>query len=240
MAWTLGHLVTATWAALADGELSWSRARALAEEVNRHGPEVDPHVVATVEAVVLPQAAELPVGRLRALVRREFLRHDADAAEQRRPQARAAADVFLRRSAHDGMSEVVTSCPSRPPPPWSPRWTRMPARPRPTAIRGRSGRSAPRCMADLTLRPWDDTRPAVTAELRVLAPLNSLLPDPSDPAVAGRPRGVAEVDGEPITAGTCGHCSPLSTPSAPADCRRPPVGRCTSTCSAPAAPCWRP
>jgi hypothetical protein len=55
-------------------------------------------------------------------------------------------------------------------------------------------------MANLTLRPWDESRPAVTAELRVLAPLNSLLPDPANPQTGGRPQGVAEVDGEPITA----------------------------------------
>jgi hypothetical protein len=55
-------------------------------------------------------------------------------------------------------------------------------------------------MANLTLRPWDESHPAVTAELRVLAPLNSLLPDPADPAADGRPSGVAEVDAEPITA----------------------------------------
>ncbi len=55
-------------------------------------------------------------------------------------------------------------------------------------------------MTHLTLRPWDDSRPAVTAELRVLAPLNSLLPDPAAPETGGRPPGVAEVDEEHITA----------------------------------------
>ena len=34
----------------------------------------------------------------------------------------------------------------------------------------------------------------------MLAPLNSLLADPADPAVGGEPTGVAEVEGEPITA----------------------------------------
>src|SRR6185312_8082597 len=49
-----------TWAALADGELNWPRARAIAAEIVRHGPELEAHVLAAVEAVVLPQAAELP------------------------------------------------------------------------------------------------------------------------------------------------------------------------------------
>ena len=87
VAWTLMHQLPDTWAALADGELSWSRARAIAQEIGRHGPELDPHVVRTVEAVVLPQAAELPVARLRSLVRTEIVRHDAEAAERRRRQA---------------------------------------------------------------------------------------------------------------------------------------------------------
>jgi hypothetical protein len=34
----------------------------------------------------------------------------------------------------------------------------------------------------------------------VLAPLNGLLPDPADPEIGGMPPGVAEVDGEPVTA----------------------------------------
>src|SRR4051794_22957493 len=58
VALTLAHRLPETWAALADGELSWTRARAIAQEVNRHGADVDPHVLATVEAIVLPQAPE--------------------------------------------------------------------------------------------------------------------------------------------------------------------------------------
>jgi hypothetical protein len=46
-------------------------------------------------------------------------------------------------------------------------------------------------LADLVLRPWDASRPPVTAHLTVLAPL---------PALQQRPGAVAEVGGEPITA----------------------------------------
>ena len=42
-------------------------------------------------------------------------------------------------------------------------------------------------MTDMSLRPWDDSRPPVTAELRVLAPLTSLLPDPADPTAPPAP-----------------------------------------------------
>jgi hypothetical protein len=45
--------------------------------------------------------------------------------------------------------------------------------------------------ADLVLRPWDTSRPPVTAHLTVLAPLGAL---------QLRPGAVAEVDGHPVTA----------------------------------------
>jgi hypothetical protein len=63
------------------------------------------------------------------------------------------------------------------------------------------GRIRAEVMANMALRPWDENRHPVTAELHVIAPLNSLLPDPADPAVGGSPTGIADVEGEPITAG---------------------------------------
>jgi hypothetical protein len=200
VAWTLRHQLPDTWGALADGELSWSRARAIAREIGRHLPELDPHVVRAVEAVVLPQAAELSVGRLRSLVRTEVVRHDAEAADRRRRQAEAAADVFLRRSALDGMTEVVNVVPQAVAAAMyrtvdeCARQAKADGDPRPI------GQIRAEVSAAMTLRPWDDSRPPVTAELRVVAPLNSLLPDPADPDAGGRPTGVAEVEGEPITA----------------------------------------
>jgi hypothetical protein len=201
VSWTLIHRLRATWAALADGELSWSRARAIALEIGRYGAELDPHVARTVEAVVLPQAPELPIARLKALVRTEVVRHDAEAAERRRRKAKAAADVFLRRSALDGMSEIVTVVPQ-------PVAAAMLRTVDDCARQAKEdgdlrpiGQIRAEVSAAMTLRPWDDSRPAVTAELRVLAPVNSLLPDPADPAADGRPAGVAEIDGEVITAG---------------------------------------
>ena len=196
----LVHRLPDTWAALADGELNWPRARAIAAEIVRYGPELDPHVLAAVEAVVLPQAAELAVGRLRALMRAELVKRDAEAAERRRRQAEAAADVRLRRSAHDGMAEVVTVLPQ---PVAAAMFSTVDAHARQAKADGDPrpiGRIRAEVMADLTLRPWDDTRPAVTAELRVLAPINALLPDPADPTAGGEPTGIAAVEDEPITA----------------------------------------
>jgi hypothetical protein len=200
VAWTLVHRLPDTWAALADGELNWSRARAIAQEICRHGPDLDEQVVGTVEAVVLPQAAELPVGRLRSVVRTEVTRYDAEAAERRRRQARESADVFVRRSALEGMSEVVTVVPQ---PVAAAMLSAVDAHARRAKGDGDLrpiGRIRAEVMGDLTLRPWDHSRPPVTADLRVLAPLTALLPDPADPEAGGRPAGVAEVDGEPITA----------------------------------------
>jgi hypothetical protein len=54
--------------------------------------------------------------------------------------------------------------------------------------------------ANLTLRPFDGSRPPVTAHLHIHAGLASLLPDPACPSVGGTPTGVADVAGEPVTA----------------------------------------
>src|SRR4051812_20899393 len=70
---TLVERLPATWAALADGRLDWPRARALARELDWPAREVDPAVVAEVEAAVLPDAMELSVTRLVAAVRSELL-----------------------------------------------------------------------------------------------------------------------------------------------------------------------
>ncbi len=200
VAWTLSHSLEETWAALADGRLSWSRARAMAEEVHRHGLDADPQVVAAVEAVVLPEAADLSISRLRARLRTEFVRHDADAADERRRQARAAADVFVRRSVHEGMSEVVTRLPLETAAAVNAMIDRLARQAKADGDVRPIGVIRAEISADLVLRPWNDSRPSVTAELRVIAPLNSLLPDPADPACDGRPLGIGEVEGEPVTA----------------------------------------
>jgi hypothetical protein len=195
----LVHRLPDTWAALADGELNWPRARAIAQEIARHGPGVDAHVLATVEAIVLPQASEIPVGRVRAMVRAELIRCDVEAAERRTKQAESAADVLLRRSAHDGMAEVVTILPH---PLAAAMCSAVDAHARQAKADGDRrpiGQIRAELMANVTLRPWDDTRPPVTAELHVIAPLNSLLTDPANPTIDGSPMGLAEVDDEPIT-----------------------------------------
>ncbi len=200
VALTLARRLPVTWAALADGELSWSRARAIAEEVARCGPDVDEHAVSTAEAVVVPQAAELSSNRLRALVRTEVVRRDGKAADQRRARARAAADVFLRRADLDGMTDLVVRVPHEV---GVSMLATIDEFARQAALDGDArsiGLVRAEVAADLVLRPWDLSRPPVTAVLRISAPLNSLLPDPAVPSAGGTPTGVALVDEEPVTA----------------------------------------
>jgi hypothetical protein len=178
----LTERLPATWAALADGQLDWPRARALAEELADPARDVEPHVLAEVEAAVLPRAGELSIRRLRAAARSELLRRDAAAADRRRAVAERGADVTVHPTA-DGMAELRAFLPQ----------------PLATAIRTtvddyawmaradgdtRSiGQLRAGVLADLVLHPWDTTRPPVTAALTVVAPLA-----PWSRARAGRTR----------------------------------------------------
>jgi hypothetical protein len=93
---TLLQRLPATWAALADGELDWPRARAIAAELGWKARTTPPMVIAAVEAAVLPGATALSVSGVRAAVRRELLARDALAADARRAQAERCADVVVR------------------------------------------------------------------------------------------------------------------------------------------------
>lgn len=213
-AWVLVERLPWTWAALADGELDWPRARALAVELAEAARDLEPDVLRQVEAAVLPRAAGVSVTRLRALARAELLRVDAAAADRRREQARRCADVAVTPM-RDGMAELRVFLPQ----------------PLAASIRGTVDEYArmakddgdPRplgqlrvgALGDLVLRPWDESRPAVTAHLTVLADLGTLragaaaaagldacatAPVPSAGSVDSRGPGPADVDGEPVTA----------------------------------------
>ena len=213
---TLTERLAATWAALADGQLDWSRARTIAAELGWPAREVDPELVAEVEAAVLPVAGELSIKRLKATVQRELLRRDASAAERRRKRAERAADVTVH-SVGDGMSELRTLMPtplahaSRTTVDAYARMAKADGDPRPI------GQLRAGVLADLILRPWDTSRPPVTAELTVLAPLEALQPAPQAVAPPGEhasgelparlpaclraaPWPVGEVSEQPITA----------------------------------------
>jgi hypothetical protein len=208
---TLTERLPATWAALADGDLDWSRARTIAAELGWPAREVDPEVVAEVETAVLPVAGELSVKRLKATVQRELLSRDASAAERRRKQAERTADVTVH-PVGDGMSELRAVMPTplavatRAAVDTYAHMAKANGEPRPI------GQLRVGVLGDLALRPWDTSRPPVTAQLTVLAPLDALRPAPQQvvppaelpvrrPAHPGTaPRQVGEVSGQPITA----------------------------------------
>jgi hypothetical protein len=188
--------LTATWEKLAAGELDWPRARALAAELGAAARVLDPAVITAVEAAVLPEAPGLSVRALRAAVRRELIVRDPASADRRRLQAERASDVELRH-APDGMSELGVFCPH--PLAVAIRTTvDTYARMAKEAGDGRPlGQLRVAMLADLVLRPWDDSRPPVTTVLQVIAPVAALRPSVT---AAGDTRPAAEVDGEPITA----------------------------------------
>jgi hypothetical protein len=205
---TLLTRLPATWEALAAGELDWPRARALAAELGWAARETPPPIVTAVEEAVLPGAADMSVRALRAAARRELLARDARAADRRREQAERQADGVLCPRPDD-MTELSVFCPH----------------PLAAAIREtidtyarlakdagdqrRLGQLRVGMLADLVFRPWDASRPPVTALLTVVAPLSALRKPTAGAGASeltgahhgpGEPQPTAEVNGEPITA----------------------------------------
>jgi hypothetical protein len=202
----LAERLPATWAALADGLLDWPRARALVTELMEPAREVEPQLIAEVEAAVLPRAVEMSLGQLQAAARRELLHRDAAAAYRRRAQAERATDVALR-PARDGMAKLFAFMPhplaaaiSRTVDDHA-RMARAEGDTRPV------GQLRAGVLADLVLRPWDTTRPPVTAHLTVIAPLETITTGVAghDACAVGHLGGCgcaqpAQVDGQPTTA----------------------------------------
>jgi hypothetical protein len=185
--YVLVEQLPAVWAALADGELDVPRARVFVEVLASAAAGVADAVVSQ----VLHEAVGLSLGKLRARLRRAVLAVDAEFAERCRAQAERAADVRLRPSPDAGMSELAAELPA---PVAAACWSTVDEL---AWMARRDGDLRPigqlraGVLADLILRPWDTSRPAVTANLTVLAPL---------PTLTGRSDEPAEVDGQPITA----------------------------------------
>ena len=189
-AYALKARLPVVWAALADGELDWPRARVFIDVLSATAEGV----AEAVAPRVLPGAVGLSLGRLRAALAKEVLAVDSDAAEKRRREAEKAANVRVYPTV-DGMSELLSEMPS----PvaaacWSTidelAWMRKnDGDPRPI------GQLRALTHAELILRPWDTSRPPVTAVLNVTAPLSSLAAAADEPEAEP-----GEVDGRPITA----------------------------------------
>ncbi|MGY1697463.1 DUF222 domain-containing protein [Geodermatophilus sp. SYSU D00814] len=186
-AWTYRERLPATWAALAAGELDEARARALVDVLQHTRPAL----ARRIEAVVLPEAAQLTVGKLKKRALELLLEADADAVDERRNTAERRSDVRVYPSASDGMSTLAADLPTDVAAACHAtvdalaRMLKADGDPRPI------GQLRTLVFADLLQRPWDDSRPPVTAHLQIIATLASL---------AGRSTQAGEVNGLPITA----------------------------------------
>ena len=212
---TLLGRIPATWAALADGKLDWPRARKIAAELGWAARETDPDIVREVEAAILPVAAELSIKALEAAIRRELIARDADAANRRRRDRQRTADVTVRR-AGDGMSEFHAFVPTDRAEAWREMVDQLAWQLKDGGDPRSIGQLRVAALEDLILRPWDDRREPVTANLTVVAPLWSLFPDAGLPVgcmgdddlltvvdprpVILAPQTPPEVNGQPITA----------------------------------------
>src|SRR4051812_7774199 len=81
-----------TFAALSAGELDLARAAALADVLGATSPDL----ARRVETVLLPEAVDLSVAKLKVRALELLAELDAAAVDQRRAEAERAADVFLQ------------------------------------------------------------------------------------------------------------------------------------------------
>lgn len=182
-----------TWSALFEGRITVRKMRALVELLAPAKPEV----VAAIEAQVLPHAERLTIPQLRGRVRRALARLDAAALNRRHREALTRADVW-HQAIGDGMGRLTIDMPV---------WKSLAcvdAIRQHAELQRAGGDSRPigqiraELAADMLLQPWDKTRPSVTAQLIIHAPLPALRP--ADPST---PQPPAEVNGEVVTAAQC-------------------------------------
>jgi hypothetical protein len=168
----------------------------------------------------------LSVKALKAATQRELVFRDAAAAERRRTQAERAADVRVH-GLGDGMAELRAVMPQ---PLAAATFDALDSYARMAKDDGHEspiGQLRVGLLADSVLRPWDTSRPSVTANLTVVAPLDALRAPPArgEPTDDKQPVGPphpAEVLGEGaerLARATC--ASPARAPAAGAV---PPVG----------------
>ena len=165
-----------TWSALYEGRIDVRKMRAL---VDLLGP-AKPKAVAAIERRVLPVAGDLTVAQLRARVRRAARQARRQGAWiDRRAEAAKKADV-CHQPTGDGMSRLIIDLPL-----WKAAACVDVVRQYADMARAAGDRRPigvirAEIAADLMLRPWDKSRPPVTARLDIHAPLApSVLPSPA-------------------------------------------------------------
>ncbi len=184
--------LAATWSELYAGRLTVRKARILLDLLG----DADDGVAAGVQARVLPGAENCPPGRLGDRARYHLYRLDADAKERRRKEAECKADVHVERTADD-LGRLVVEGPlpavhaARDAVDQYARSMRADGDDRPIGVLRSTA------ALDLILRPWNTSRPPVTAHLHIHAALPSLRADASAGAAP------AEMDGQWISAAQC-------------------------------------
>jgi len=178
-----------TLAALGEGRCDLRKARALVELLS----PASRAVAERVQAVVLPDVGSRTVPQLRATVRRLLARWEAEALERRRRERRRTADARVE-PVGDGMSRFVVDLDTPTAAACADACDRYAQLLREGGDQRPIGVLRAQVAADLVLRPWDVSRPAVTAAVTVHAPLSDLVP-------AGVAPG--EVSGQVVTAAQC-------------------------------------
>jgi hypothetical protein len=184
--------LTGTWNALYEGRLDVRKMRAVVDLLD----SAKPGVAAQIERQVLPHAERLTVAQLRGRIRRALARLDADALEKRRAEAARRANVS-HQPVGDGMSRLVVDLPLPQAAACADAIDQYAQLLRAEGDQRPIGVIRSAVAADLILRPWDTTRPPVTAQLTVHAPLAALRPA----ATGSEPP--AEIAGEIVTAAQC-------------------------------------
>ncbi|PRY50095.1 hypothetical protein LY71_104131 [Geodermatophilus tzadiensis] len=187
-AWIYRESLPGTWAALADGALGEARATVLVD-VLQH---TDPAVARQVESRLLPGAAGWTTHMLRKRAVAALLAVDADAVDARREDAERQADVRVHPSAREGMSTLAADLPAPVAAACSDLVDQLAVLLRKDGDGRPIGQLRAAVLADLIQRPWDDSRPPVTAHLQLIATLSAL---------TGRSGEAGEVNGLPITVG---------------------------------------
>ena len=181
-----------TWSELYAGRIDVRKMRAL---VDLLGP-TKPAVAAAVERRVLPGAEHLTVAQLRAKVRRVLARIDADALDKRRKDAARRAGV-CHQPTGDGMSQLIVDLSVAGAAACVDAISQYADLLRADGDMRPIGVIRAAVAQDLILRPWDTSRPSVTARLVIHAPLPALAPGGS-----GTPPS-AEIAGEVVSAAEC-------------------------------------
>ncbi|SEO46633.1 HNH endonuclease signature motif containing protein [Trujillonella endophytica] len=187
-AFTYRTRLPGTWGALAVGVLDEPRAKVLAEVCEQASPEV----ARQVEGELLQEATELSLRRLREKAAAALARLDADGTDARREQAAKSADVRVYSSPREGMATVAVELPAEEAAAVHAMVDELARMLKADGDDRPIGQLRTRAYVDLVLRPWDSSRPAVTAHLHVWAALSAL---------AGTSTQAGEVNGSAITAG---------------------------------------